>query len=167
MSGKGRSVIEGGYQALQAEINHPSSVAHTHQHTKTQEMCLKNVCCFALKCTPTGIPHNMCQVQNYTFLCMCACLCYVTAFIDILLALGAICFQRCVVLFVYVSVCACDTGLVHVTQARTLSRSLSYMPGFGLCLNGSVIIQIGKQPASDLISCLESHRERWGSTISR
>lgn len=54
---------------------------------------------------------------------------------------------------------ASDTCLVHPSRAHTLLRSLSYMPGFRLCFRGSVIIQGGKQPAPDLISCLGSHRE--------
>lgn len=59
----------------------------------------------------------------------------------------------------YAFVCAFDTCLVHARRAHTLLRSLSYRPGFGFCLRGSVIIQRGKQPARDLISCLGSHRE--------
>lgn len=60
----------------------------------------------------------------------------------------------------YAFVCA-PVILVSYTRAeRTHSlRSLSYMPGFGLCFRGSVIIQGGKQPAPDLISCRGSHRE--------
>lgn len=60
----------------------------------------------------------------------------------------------------YVFVCACDTRLVHASRAHTHCYALlSYMPEFGLFFRGSVIIQRGKQPAPDLISCLGSHRE--------
>lgn len=52
-----------------------------------------------------------------------------------------------------------DSRLVHVSRAHTRPRLLSYMPGFRLCVHCSVIIQRGKQPAPDLISCLGSHIE--------
>lgn len=99
------------------------------------------------------------QVQNYTlfdFMCVCVylCVCWLPAcprsylFSDVRR-------QFCL----YVLLCMFDSHLVHASRAHTLPRLLSYMPGFRLCVHCSVIIQRGKQPAPDLISCLGSHIE--------
>ena len=63
----------------------------------------------ALKSRPTGIKHNMCQVRNYTlfdFVCVCAWCILCDCYIDFPLALGAICFQRCVGSSVCMRLCA-------------------------------------------------------------
>lgn len=91
--------------------------------------------------------------------CVCVCLLCDCVYIDFRLAPGAICFQSCVGSSVCMRLCVCDTHQVYARWAHALLRSLSNMPGFRLCLHGSVIIQRGKQPAPDLISCLGSHRE--------
>lgn len=104
----------------------------------------------------------MCQIQNYTlfdFVCLCLyiyicmCVCFVDLFIlTFLLAQEPFVFQQCVGSFAGMEVH--DTHLVHMrTHFHICSRT---------CIDsgcGSVIIQRGKQPAPDLISCLGSNRE--------
>lgn len=109
----------------------------------------------ALKSSPSKICVK-CKIIPCLSLCACVylCVCWLPAcprsylFSDVRR-------QFCL----YVLLCMFDSRLVHASRAHTLPRLLSYMPGFRLCVHCSVIIQRGKQPAPDLISCLGSHIE--------
>ena len=143
MTGKSRSVIEGGYHGLQAEAILFCCI-HTRTHTLLQSIHLLDVCV----CVCVNERGCVCVFVHFMWLCLYWLPPYP----------GSYLFSEVRRLFVciYEWVCVC---VVHAFEAHTVPRSLSYMPGSGLRLHGCVIIQRGKQPAPDLISCLGSHRE--------